>query len=124
MRLKNILIVVEDIERSKAFYKELFELDVIRDFGGNVILTDGLVLQDRKLWESALDKDIIFAGHATELYFEESDMDAFLKKLTNSSQIIEYVTPLIKHEWGQRVIRIYDPDKHVIEIGEKFYKKF
>lgn len=119
MRLKNILIAVEDIERSKDFYKELFGLQVIRDFGGNVILTDGLVLQERKLWESALEKDISFGNHAVELYFEESDMDAFLEKLGHSNQPIAYLTPLTQHSWGQRVIRIYDPDKHVIEIGEK-----
>lgn len=119
MRLKNILIAVEDIERSKAFYKELFGLDVIRDFGGNVILTGGLVLQERKSWESAIEKDVAFGSHAMELYFEESDMDAFLQKLAHCSLPIDYLTPLTQHPWGQRVIRIYDPDKHIIEIGEK-----
>lgn len=44
MKLKNVLLVVGDIEKSKAFYKELFGLDVVTDFGGNVILTEGLVL--------------------------------------------------------------------------------
>ena len=29
MRLRNILIVVEDIEKSKKFYHDLFGLDVI-----------------------------------------------------------------------------------------------
>ena len=47
MRLKNILIVTEDIERAKKFYKDLFGLDVITDQEGNVILTEGLVLQDK-----------------------------------------------------------------------------
>lgn len=49
MKLKNILIVVNDIEVSKRFYKSLFGLDVVTDFGGNVILTEGLVLQERKI---------------------------------------------------------------------------
>ena len=48
MRLKNILLVVEDIEKSIAFYKELFGLLVLKCFDGNVILAEGLVLQDRK----------------------------------------------------------------------------
>jgi len=43
MRLKNHLLVV-DINRSKAFYKKFFGLDVITDFDTNVILTGGLVL--------------------------------------------------------------------------------
>ena len=48
MKLKNILLVVEDVERSVSFYKELFGLQVRNDFGGNVILTEGLVLQENQ----------------------------------------------------------------------------
>ena len=44
MKLKNILIVVNDIERSIKFYQELFGLQVIMDQDGNVIMTEGLVL--------------------------------------------------------------------------------
>ena len=39
MRLRNILIVVKDIEKSKKFYHDLFGLDIILDNDGNVILT-------------------------------------------------------------------------------------
>ena len=46
MKLKNVLIVVNDMERSIRFYKELFGLQVILDQDGNVIMTEGLVLQD------------------------------------------------------------------------------
>ena len=59
MKLKNVLIVVENIEKSKKFYKDLFGLEVILDNDGNVILTEGLVLQDKKIWERFLRKDII-----------------------------------------------------------------
>ena len=45
MRLKNFLIVVKDIERSKQFYHDLFGLEMILDNDGNMTLTDGLVLQ-------------------------------------------------------------------------------
>ena len=31
---------------------------------------------------------------------------------------IEYVHPVKEHSWGQRVVRFYDPDKHIIEVGE------
>ena len=30
-----------------------------------------------------------------------------------------YVHPLFEHRWGQRVVRFYDPDRHIIEVGEK-----
>lgn len=120
MKLKNILLVVEDIELSKAFYHDLFGLDVITDYDGNVILTEGLVLQERKIWEEFTGKTVVKAGNDAELYFEEYDLDAFAKKLDNSDYDIHYVNRLMTHTWGQRVIRIYDPDQHIIEIGEPF----
>lgn len=119
VKLKNILFVVNDIEKSKRFYEELFGLKVITDFGENVILTEGLVLQQKNLWQDGMGKEVNFGGHDAELYFEESDMDGFLVKLKGYEPAVEYVdekTP--DHPWGGRVIRIYDPDKHVIEIGE------
>lgn len=51
MKLKNVLIVVKDIEKSRQFYKDLFGLDLVLDNGGNMILTEGLVLQDEKIWK-------------------------------------------------------------------------
>ena len=40
MKLKNILIVVNDIQESICFYKEIFGLDIITKQEGNVILTE------------------------------------------------------------------------------------
>ena len=51
MKLKNVLIVVKDIEKSRQFYKDLFGLDLVLDNNGNMILTEGLVLQDEKIWK-------------------------------------------------------------------------
>ena len=118
MKLKNILLVVKDIERSRKFYKELFGLEVIADFDGNMVLTEGLVLQDETIWKSFIQKEISHRGHNAELYFEENDMDTFLKKLEAWPEPIEYVNPFMEHSWRQRVVRIYDPDGHMIEVGE------
>jgi len=54
MKLKNVLIVVNDMERSRRFYKELFGLDLVLDNDGNMILTEGLVLQDAAVWQKFL----------------------------------------------------------------------
>ena len=117
MRLKNVLIVVNDIEKSKKFYQDLFGLDVILDQDGNAILTEGLVLQDAKVWEDFIKKDIVKKNNATELYFEESNIEAFAKKLEAYEEPIEYVNPLMEHSWGQKVIRFYDLDGNLIEVG-------
>ena len=118
MKLKNVLIVVKDIEKAKQFYKELFGLHVVTDFGENVIMTEGLVLQGQAVWERFLGKETELGGHDAELYFEEDNIDAFLHKLQKSDYDIEYINQCIEHDWGQRVVRMYDLDRHVIEIGE------
>lgn len=118
MRLKNILIVVEDIERSKRFYRDLFGLRTIADFDGNVVLTEGLALQDRRVWERLVQKEIVYGDGDKELYFEENNLDAFLKKLEAYPEPIHYFHKPMEHTWGQRVVRICDPDGHVIEVGE------
>ncbi|NFM09896.1 hypothetical protein FDB89_06495 [Clostridium botulinum] len=41
----------------------------------------------------------------------------FIEKINNIADI-EYVHSVIEHSWGQRVLRFYDLDKHIIEIGE------
>lgn len=117
MKLKNVLIVVDDIEKSKKFYKDLFGLDVVLDNDGNVILTEGLVLQDKKIWEKFIEKDILSENNATELYFEERDLNAFVEKLDNYQPPIKFVNRLMRHSWGQQVVRFYDLDGNLIEVG-------
>lgn len=117
MRLKNVLIVVKDIEKSRKFYHDLFGIDLVLDNGGNMILTEGLVLQDEKIWKSFLDRDILPQNNACELYFEEQDIEAFVEKLERLYPSIEYVNQLMTHSWGQRIIRFYDLDGNLIEVG-------
>ena len=117
MKLKNILIVVKDIERSKKFYHDLFGLDVVLDNDGNMILTEGLVLQDEKTWKDFLGRDIIQKSNSCELYFEEKNLEAFAEKLERLYPTVQYVNRLTTHSWGQKVIRFYDPDGNLIEVG-------
>ena len=117
MKLKNVLIVVKDIEKSRKFYHDLFDIDLALDNDGNMILTEGLVLQDEKLWKSFLDRDIVPKSNSCELYFEEQDIEAFIEKLEKLYPDIEYVNRLMTHSWGQRVIRFYDLDGNLIEVG-------
>lgn len=117
MKLRNILIVVKDIEKSKQFYHDLFGLDVLLDNDGNMILTEGLVLQDEAIWEKFLDKDIIYENNATELYFEERNIEEFVEKLERLYPDVKYVNRLMTHSWGQKVVRFYDLDGNLIEVG-------
>ncbi|MDO4284740.1 MAG: VOC family protein [Eubacteriales bacterium] len=117
MRLKNVLIAVKDIEKSKQFYHDLFGLAVILDNDGNVIMTEGLVLQDEKIWRNCLGTEIIPGSNACELYFEEREIDAFVEKLERLYPSVQYVNRLMSNGRGQRVIRFYDLDGNLIEVG-------
>lgn len=117
MKLKNILIVVKDIEKSKQFYHDLFGLEMILDNDGNMILTEGLVLQDEKIWGAFLEKDIIRKSNSCELYFEERDIEAFIENLEKLYPRVQYVNRLMVHSWGQKVIRFYDLDGNLIEVA-------
>ena len=117
MKLKNVLLVTNDMERAISFYHELFGLDVILDNDGNVIMTEGLVLQDASVWKNFLKQEIIPENNASELYFEEIDIEGFVEKLEMLYPDTRYVNRLMTHSWGQKVVRFYDPDGNLIEVG-------
>lgn len=116
MRLKNVLIAVNDMEKSIQFYKELFGLDMVLNNEGNVILTEGLVLQDATIWKTYLGKDVVSQNNATELYFEERDLEGFVKKLDTYKESIQYVNRLTEDSTGQKMVRFYDLDGNLIEV--------
>ena len=117
MKLKNPMLVVSDINKTVDFYKKVLGLDVIMDFGANKTLSGGLVLQTLEAWKEFIGSDgISFGCNNMEIYFEEDKFDEFVERITTLD--IDYVHPVKEHAWGQRVVRLYDPDKHIIEVGE------
>lgn len=117
MKIKNTMLVVTDIDKSVEFYKKVLGLRVIMDFGANKTLTGGLALQTLETWREFIGTDdISFGNNSSEIYFEEDNFDKFAERLQKFD--VDYVHPVKEHLWGQRVVRIYDPDKHIIEIGE------
>lgn len=117
MKLENPMLVVADMDKSLEFYKKVLGLHVIMDFGANKTMTGGLVLQTFESWKDFIGTDnVCFGSNSSEIYFEEDNFDMFIEKLKDYA--VEYVHPVQEHSWGQRVVRIYDPDKHIIEIGE------
>ena len=118
MRYTGTVIAVKDIRAARRFYEELFGLEVYQDYGRNITFTCGISLQQDFGWLVQLPADQIGKKpNNVELCFEEEAFDAFLEKLKGYPRL-EFVTGVIEHSWGQRVIRFYDPDGHMIEVGE------
>lgn len=114
------LIAVTDMERSKKFYQDVLGLEVVADFGANVTLSGGIALQTIETWKTFIQKspqEIVQKNNACELYFEDDDIDGFSAKLNRLGNI-KLIHPLLEHPWGQRVVRFYDCDGHIIEVAE------
>ncbi len=96
----------------------MFDQEVIFDLGKNVTFSGGFAIQEDFAWLTDLPAaSVMQKSHNMELYFEVEDFEAFIEKL-NAYENVQYVCKPMKHEWQQRVVRIYDCDFHIIEIGE------
>ena len=80
--------------------------------------------QSRESAVRRLEKKLLENGYESleeystaEIVFEEQDFDGFLCRLEEYPDM-EYLGEVIEHSWGQRVIRFYDLDGHIIEVGE------
>ena len=118
MKYTCMLISVADINAARNFYEDLFRLEVFQDYGRNIAFTCGLALQQDFDWLVNLPKEkVLNKSNNAEIVFEEQDFDGFLNKLKEYPDI-EYLGEVLEHSWGQRVIRFYDLDGHIIEVGE------
>ena len=118
LKFKCPLIAVSDIKESVRFYEEVIGDRVAMDFGENVTFEGGFSLQEMKRWKSLIHTDKVRRkSNDAELYFEEDDFDGFIAYLKEFPEL-QFVHGVEEMPWGQRVIRFYDPDFHIIEVGE------
>ena len=114
------LIVVADMRRAKEFYTSVLGARIKFDFGANITFHGDFALQTLESWAEFIERSpdsVVFGAKNGELYFEEEDIDALASRLAARGDI-RYVHGLKEHPWGQRVLRFYDPDGHIIEVGE------
>lgn len=118
MKYTCTITAVANIKTARKFYKDLFGLELYQDYGINISFTCGISLQQEFNWLVNLPKDkVLNNSNNIELCFEEEHFDQFLEKLKKYPGI-NYLGDVIEHDWGQRVIRFYDLDGHIIEVGE------
>lgn len=121
IKFVSAVIMVKEVNASREFYEGLLGQKVSMDHGPNVAFEGGFAI-----WQRDHASEIIFkkphpapipAGcHAMEIYFETETLDEIREKL--KAKNIEFVHDLIEQPWGQRVLRVYDPDSSIVEVGE------
>ena len=118
MKYTCVVISVSDINIARRFYENLFGLEVYQNYGRNIAFTCGLALQQDFDWLVNIPREkLLKKSNNAEIVFEEQNFDGFLDKLAKYPDI-EYLGEVVQHSWGQRVIRFYDLDGHIIEVGE------
>ncbi len=135
MTLKNLVSVlfVKDIEISKDFYSNVLKQQISLDFGTNIIYKSGFAIwqiRDNHVipCNLGLDKTQDKSVNRFELCYETDDIDKVYNDLKKNN--VKFLHELVEEIWGQKTIRFFDPDNHLIEVGEtleqfvlRFYKQ-
>ncbi|WP_406656388.1 VOC family protein [Methanolobus sp. ZRKC2] len=119
MRFVCSLIVVNDIETSRDFYENLLGQKVEYDHGENVVFEGGFAIHLKEHYKSLLGQEhsrILKKSNNFDLYFETDDIGGIFHKLKDTG--VDLIHDIREQPWGQRVTRFYDPDHHIVEVGE------
>lgn len=116
----SVVLMCDDLEKSQAFYEELFGLTIELAIEGLVCFQGGI-----SLWKRRIATDLVYGGAepsgpaerpSQEIYFETDDIDGFFSKISKAG--IPLLHPVQVTPWHQKTVRFFDPDRHLIEVGE------
>ncbi len=105
------------MQRSREFYENLLNQKVKYDFGENITFHGDFAIHLKSHYERLIDnKPVISGGNNFELYFECDNIEEMVTNLIIHN--VQFVHELREQPWRQKVVRLYDPDMNIIEIGE------
>ena len=116
---KTPIYLVKDIAISKIFYEKTLGVAILQDFGSFVVFEGNFAIHSADVLYGYMDKN--YAGGRLgsdnlELYFTSPDLPALQKKLSDEN--VTFIHPIKESPWGEKVLRMYDPDGHIVEIGD------
>ena len=111
------LITVSDMKLARDFYETLLGQKVKYDFGESVTFHGDFAIHLQTHYKNLIDnREIKSGGNNFELYFESDTIELIVENLKKSK--ILFVHELREQPWRQKVVRFYDLDKNIIEVGE------
>jgi uncharacterized glyoxalase superfamily protein PhnB len=120
MKFMGPIILVENLELSRNFYEKILKQKVIYDFGVNVSFEGGLAIHLRTHYEETQKMTgsykILYGSNSVDLNYETEELDDIYNELKQLN--VEFIHEIQEAPWGQRGITFYDPDKHLVTIGE------
>ncbi len=110
------LITVSDIKRACYFYEQVLNQKVKYDFGENVTFHGDFAIHLQSHFMGLINREVTSGGNNFEIYFESDDIENIELKLKQHN--VEFIHQIVEQPWRQRVMRFYDYDKNIIEVGE------
>lgn len=134
IKWQGFLLTTADIKRSRDFYENVLNLEVISAVEDMIEFEDGFTLYDKDAYikivagdqaERATGRHLKVTSQPNnfQLYFEVENLDDWVKKIT-SALGIEVIHDAFEYNWGQKVFRFYDYDKHIVEVSESIQSVF
>jgi len=112
------LIVVEDIDRSRRLYETILKQDVKTDFGENVCFHGDFAIHQASHFRALTGgAPVTRKANNFELYFEEDELEPVVEQVRQEG--LEFIHGITEQPWRQKVVRFYDYDGNIIEIGER-----
>jgi catechol 2,3-dioxygenase-like lactoylglutathione lyase family enzyme len=119
IRFRNSIALVKNIEESKQFYRDIIGLSVAQEYDTFVLFMDNFAIHTADLFYEYIQKPYHGErmGHDNvDFYFTTSDLEGFQARLKEHG--VTFIHEIHQHAWGEKVIRVYDPDGHILEIGD------
>lgn len=117
MKFSCPLYAVHSMAAARNFYETVLHQKLALDFGANVTYEGGFALQEGFSELVGFPEGRIqYRSHDGELYFETETLDEDVAGLQKAN--VEFLHGVKEYPWGQRVTRFFDPDGHIVELGE------
>ncbi|HWC33094.1 MAG TPA: VOC family protein [Actinomycetota bacterium] len=115
-----VILYVEELERSIAFYRDVIGLSLRLEGDGYAeFATEGTKfgLFERSKLPELIGRAAAPRGPAAEVVFVVDDVDAEAERLAAAGARV--LMPPTDRAWGHRTLHVSDPDGHVVELAQE-----
>ncbi|NDV83218.1 VOC family protein [Bacteroides sp. 51] len=117
------VLFVKDAKIARDFYEKTLGMEVVSNFGDlNISFKEGFalwqIMEENIIPQKLGNENITNSNLASrfELCFETDNLDTIYSALkANGTKFLHEINTEL---WGQQTIRFYDPDGHLVEVGE------
>jgi hypothetical protein len=118
----NTIVFVSDMEKTRYFYENILSLKIEIDYGVLVIYENRLAIHESNKLQKTIFGKVQkrffkkFGRKNIEIYLETNELEKM--EMILEKENVRFIHKITRQEWGQKVLRCYDPDMHIVEIGE------